>query len=89
MAQVTLGNKKKVVLQVNYGDKTISIPVRKCLTLAEVTAIKNAEDGLWLFRKYIPEEIFNELTGEDIQRLTKAWQDASTEAEDSPVSVGE
>ena len=88
MNKITLGSAtKKKVLKVNIGQETYTVPLAGSLTIAEMRKFKEDEDGFTFFRKYIPEEVIDNLTMDDFKALSDAWKNAS--AETAGASVGE
>lgn len=88
MSEITLGNKKeKKVLKVNIGKETYSVPLTGSLTIAEIKEFKATEDGFDFFRKYIPAEVIDSLTFDDLRALSDAWKAES--AKDGQPEPGE
>jgi predicted RNase H-like nuclease (RuvC/YqgF family) len=77
MKEITLKSNEIKVLKVNIADKSYNIPLAKSLSLKEARAMKDDEDGLAFFAKYIPMKVLESLTVEDIANLANAWRDAS------------
>lgn len=77
MNEITLKSNEVKVLKVNIADKSYNIPLAKSLSLKEARAMKDDEDGLTFFAKYIPMKVLESLTVEDIANLANAWRDAS------------
>lgn len=85
MPQVNLNNKKydtKAVLKVKIGEKEYSLPLARYLPYKSLRKIKDGTDidgVLELFSSYIPTEVLDELTVEDIKVIMEAWANASKE----------
>lgn len=85
MKQLTIEQPKEV-LQVNYKDNVFEIPLAGSMPFQELLEIREAEGSdkkdrvLDLLRKYIPEDIYHELTADAIMQIVKAWSEESAEA---------
>ena len=88
MAEVIIKRKDKIeVLKATIGDKTYSIPLASSLPYVKLKAMRTDDKVIEFFKEHIPEEVFNELTTDEIMQLVKAWNDA-TQAEQG-ATVGE
>lgn len=85
MKELTLKAKPVEVLKVNVGDKSFSIPLANYLPFEELMKINRAEKDQKIvaiedmLRKYIPDEIFCELTADDITQIILAWNEQTEE----------
>jgi len=88
MAEVIIKKKEQIeVLKATIEDETYSIPLASSLPYVKLKAMRTDEKVIEFFKEHIPEEVFNELTTDEVMQLVKAWNDA-TQAEQG-VSVGE
>ena len=87
MKEITLGNAKKETLLVNIGKESYEVPLAGSLTFAQVKELRDSDDGISFFEKYIPREILDNLTIDEFKALNNAWKSASN-AETDP-EVGE
>ncbi len=88
MAEITLGNKTKVdVLTVNIGEGSYNIPLAGAIPYAKLKALKNDEAIYDFLCEYIPVEVAELLTIDDIKAIFSAWSEATQKAEG--VSLGE
>lgn len=88
MAEVIIKKKEQIeVLKATIEDETYSIPLASSLPYVKLKAMRTDDKVIAFFREYIPEEVFNELTTDEVMQLVKAWNDA-IQAEQG-VSVGE
>lgn len=78
------------VLEVNIGEATYKIPLGGNMTMKQVNAIQNmsnVDDVFEMLKRYIPEEVLEELTITQITTIIKAWSDATRES--AGLSMGE
>lgn len=68
------------VLEVNIGEATYKIPLGSNMTMKEVKAIQNVSDISDFLKKYIPEEVLEELTIVQLTAIIKAWNTATQES---------
>lgn len=88
MAEVIIKKKEQIeVLKATIEDETYSIPLASSLPYVKLKAMRTDEKVIEFFKEHIPEEVFNELTTDEVMQLVKAWNDA-IQAEQG-VSVGE
>ena len=88
MNEITLGGKSEIkTLKVNIGEKSYNVPLAKSLSIKEARAMKDSDDGLEFFAKYIPLKILEGLTVDEVATLSEAWRDASFPKDD--VTAGE
>lgn len=88
MAEITLGRKDTLeTLKVNIGKKSYSVPLMGSLSLKETRELAKAEDEFAFFKKYIPEDVIDSLSVNDLKALTTVWKDESEKA--SGVDLGE
>lgn len=79
MAEVILKKKQVEVLKVTIEDKTYSIPLGGSLPYKTLKKLKS-EDGTFEFlQEYIPEEVIDDLTSNDIAEILRAWTKATEE----------
>ena len=83
MKEITLEQPKEV-MKVNFRDKSFTIPLAGSIPFKELATIKDAktkEDKFGLimkfFEKYIPEDIYSELTSNDINQIMVVWGETS------------
>lgn len=83
MKEITLEQPKEV-LKVNIKDKSFNMPLAGSIPFADLTKIKCAKSKdeqfeiiVKLFEKYIPEDIYAELTSSEINQIMIAWGNAS------------
>lgn len=82
MREITLNNNEVKVLKVNIGKKSYNVPLAKSLSVKEARAMSKSDDGFEFFTNYIPLDVLESLTVEDVAELAKAWKAASFPAED-------
>lgn len=88
MAEITLGNKTKVdVLTVNIGEASYNIPLAGAIPYAKLKTLKNDESVFAFLCEYIPEDVADTLTIDDIKAIFSAWTEATKKAEG--ISLGE
>ena len=76
MAEFTLDNKNKKtadVLKVNIGNDTYSIPLAGALSIKELKMTQTTMGVIDFFEKYIPEDVFDTLTVDDLNEIVGAW----------------
>lgn len=81
MKEITLNNNELKVLKVNIGKESYNVPLAKSLSVKEARAMSESDDGLGFFANYIPLDVLESLTVEDVAELAKAWKAASFPAE--------
>ena len=95
--ELNLNNRPKEVLKVTIGEKVYTIPLantlpyKKAKTLLKL-AKKDEEDYEQMldvffdfFKEYIPEEVLEELSMDEINALATAWGGTSEEDSDKPL----
>lgn len=92
MPELKLNDSKQVdVLAVKIGEHVYNIPLGNCLKVKDYRRLKNLknnEEEIFAFLNgYIPEEVTDELSVDDLTQIFKAWSDATKEA--SGKSLGE
>jgi len=88
MAEITLGRTETLeTLKVNIGKETYSIPLMGSLSLKETRELAKAKDEFAFFKKYIPEDVIDSLSVNDLKALTEVWKDESEKA--AGVDLGE
>lgn len=80
MAEFTLKRRKAKTLKINIDDKSYFIPLSGSMKPKEVAKLDTVEATLEFMRKYIPEEVLDELTQDEYNDIVKAWGEASKEA---------
>lgn len=88
MAEVIIKKKEQTdVLKATIGKKTYSIPLASSIPYVRLKAMRTDDKVIEFFKEYIPDDIFDELTTDELMQLVKAWNDATVEAQG--LSVGE
>lgn len=82
MKEITLNNNELKVLRVNIGKESYNIPLAKSLSIKEARAMSKDDDGLEFFAKYIPMDVLETLSVEDVATLATSWKEASFPTED-------
>lgn len=80
MAEFTLKRRKAKTLKINIDDKSYHIPLSGSMKPKEVAKLDTVEATLEFMKKYIPEEVLDELTQDEYNDIVKAWGEASKEA---------
>lgn len=92
MAQIKIDNKQydeKDVLAINIGNKTYNMPLANCMplkVLKKLTEDVDVETIMNILGNYIPENVLDELTVNDIKSIFESWSEASKEV--SGLDVG-
>lgn len=85
MAQVKLGNKqydKKDCLEIRVGEKTYNMPLANCMPLKILKRLTKDADVdiiLEILNNFIPEDITDEMSVQDVKVIFEAWGAASKE----------
>ena len=83
---ITINNTNDIeVVEVAIGKKTYKIPLAKYLPYKAIKKMRNTKDVdavIEILSKYIPMEVLDELTLEQITQIIEAWGNASTENDD-------
>lgn len=80
MAEFTLKRRKTKTLKINIDDKSYFIPLSGSMKPKEVAKLDTVEATLEFMKKYIPEEVLDELTQDEYNDIVRAWGEASKEA---------
>lgn len=80
MAEFTLKRRKAKTLKINIDDKSYHIPLSGSMKPKEVAKLDTVEATLEFMKKYIPEEVLDELTQDEYNDIVRAWGEASKEA---------
>ena len=80
MAEFTLKRRKAKTLKINIDDKSYFIPLSGSMKPKEVAKLDTVEATLEFMKKYIPEEVLDELTQDEYNDIVMAWGEASKEA---------
>lgn len=87
MAEVILGNNNIDVLIVRIKDEEYSIPLGGSIPYGKLKKMKTDDDFIKFFEEHIPVKVFETLTINEIKSLSKAWSDATKEAQG--ITLGE
>lgn len=86
MAEVVIKKREETeVLKATIGDETYSIPLASSLPYVQLKAMRTDDKVIEFFKEYIPEEVFNALTTDELMQLVKAWNDATQAAQGATV----
>ena len=80
MAEFTLKRHKAKTLKINIGDNSYYLPLSGSMKPKEVAGLDTVEATLAFMKKFIPEEVIDDLTQDEYNELVKAWGEASQEA---------
>ena len=80
MAEFTLKRREAKKLKINIDDKSYFIPLSGSMKPKEVAKLDTVETTLEFMKKYIPEEVLDELTQDEYNDIVRAWGEASKEA---------
>jgi hypothetical protein len=80
MAEFTLKRREAKKLKINIDDKSYFIPLSGSMKPKEVAKLDTVEATLEFMKKYIPEEVLDELTQDEYNDIVRAWGEASKEA---------
>lgn len=93
MREVTL-NAPKEVIQINYGEESFSLPLAGSLPFDMAMKMRKGKSENEMFeamleflKTYTPEEIYKQLTSDEIKIILQNWSEASQEA--SGITPGE
>ena len=78
MREITVGSpKERKVLKINIGEESYSLPLLGSLTVKEASRL-DTEDGTVAFiHDYIPKDVLDALTIDDLNTIIRAWKSAS------------
>jgi DNA integrity scanning protein DisA with diadenylate cyclase activity len=83
---ININNTKDVeVVEVAIGKKTYKIPLAKYLPYKAIKKMRNTKDVdaiIEILSTYIPMEVLDELTLQQITQIIEAWGGASTDEDD-------
>lgn len=83
---ITIDNKNNIeFIEVAIGKKTYKIPLAKYLSYKAIKKMRNTKDIdaiIDILSTYIPMEVLDELTMQQITQIIEAWGNASTEKDD-------
>ena len=78
MREITVGSpKERKVLKINIGEESYSLPLLGSLTIKEATRLDTQDGTVAFINDYIPKEVLNALTVDDLNTIIKAWKSAS------------
>ena len=78
MREITVGNpKERKVLKINIGEKSYSLPLLGSLTMKEAKRLDTEEGTVAFVNDYIPNDVMETLTVDDLNTIIKAWKSAS------------
>lgn len=80
MAEFTLKRHEAKTLKVNIDDKSYYIPLSGSMKPKDVAKLDTVEATLEFMKKYIPEEVIDELTQDEYNSIVNAWGEASRAA---------
>ena len=81
MAEVIIKKREETeVLKATIGEQTYSIPLASSIPYVQLKAMRTDDAVIEFFKNYIPEEVFDTLTTDELLQLIKAWHDATQEA---------
>lgn len=87
MPELTLKKHEIECLTVKIGDKAYNIPLGNSLKFKELKKLKNEDEIVKFFEKYLSVEVMDELTAGDLKQIIEAWSDATQKA--SGAKLGE
>jgi len=88
MSEKILNRKPTEVLKVKIDDKSYSVPLAGSLSYYDAKAFSQISDkpvmeqldfAIRFFSKYIPQEVIESLTCDDLKEIFVAWSEASGE----------
>lgn len=78
MREITVGNpKERKVLKINIGEESYSLPLLGSLTIKEATRLDTQDGTVAFITDYIPKDVMETLTVDDLNAIIKAWKSAS------------
>lgn len=78
MREITVGNpKERKVLKINIGEESYSLPLLGSLTMKEAKRLDTEEGTVAFVNDYIPSDVLEKLTVDDLNTIIKAWKSAS------------
>ena len=78
MREITVGNpKERKVLKINIGEESYSLPLLGSLTMKEAKRLDTEEGTVAFVNDYIPGDVLETLTVDDVNAIIKAWKSAS------------
>ena len=86
MREITLDQPKEV-LQVNIADESYSIPLAGSLPFMDAMKLRKLDSEermdfvIGFIQKYIPEDVFCNLTADAVIKIFTAWSEASKESQ--------
>lgn len=86
---ITIDKTKDIeVIEVAIGKKTYKIPLAKYLPYKAIKKLRskeenNADSIIEILSEFIPIEVLDELTMQQITQIIEAWSNASTDDEDN------
>ena len=75
--KIDKSEKLKEVMEVAYGKKKFSIPLANSLSVKEVGMLRSQEGVIEFLLKYIPEDIQDSMTFEELTQIIEGWSKAS------------
>ncbi len=80
MAEFTLKRREAKTLKINIDDKSYYIPLSGSMKPKDVAKLDTVEATLDFMKKYIPEEVIDDLTQDEYNEIVRAWGEASKAA---------
>ena len=78
MREITVGSQKeRKVLKINIGEESYSLPLLGSLTIKEATRLDTQDGTVAFITDYIPKDVMETLTVDDLNAIIKAWKSAS------------
>lgn len=78
MREITVGSpKERKVLKINIGEESYSLPLLGSLTIKEATRLDTQDGTVAFITDYIPKDVMETLTVDDLNAIIKAWKSAS------------
>ena len=75
--KIDKSEKLKEVMEVAYGKKKFSIPLAHSISVKEVGMLRSKESVIDFLLKYIPEDIQDSMTFEELTQIIEGWSKAS------------
>lgn len=75
--EITLKKPPVEYLRVNIGEDTCEIPLGPYLTIDEYASLNTFEGTIKFYKKYIPDNVAENLTFDEWNQITEAWTEAT------------
>lgn len=88
---ITIDKTKDIeVIEVAIGKKTYKIPLAKYLPYKAIKKLRNKDESnadsiIEILSEFIPMEVLDELTMQQISQILEAWSNASTDEDNNEV----